>query len=463
MTAVGRYRVLVAGYSVSSYGTFLNLVALNLFVYATTHSALAVGLFMAVRLGAGFLAGTVAGRVQARFGAKPVMLWANVAQAIVMFLLVVAPEGGVRTGVLFVVSAVVGACSTVFMVALRSSIPDLVGADRRGWANSLMVGGRSLAMVAGFASSGVVVPWLGFTAAFLVDAASFVVCAGAVAWLPDGEREPPASAEGPGAASTPGTASAPGAASGSSTDSGSTPDPVPVAVSVSGSGSGESSEKQGVLAAAAALAAVPALGLMVWLRTVDACGSSSHNAALPVYSSALDPDDPAAFVSRFWLFWALGNVLAQQVIQRWAKRTGRAVGALGFGIGTIVMSSAFILGFAGFPLLATVLIALVAGAADGLTEVSYTSHLQTLPETLRGHAFGLTATVENLGFGLGMIGVSAALESFSAFTVVAWSHGLAIVVAGIYLLRLYAVHGTGKEGTSGAYGSRRNGAEVSGS
>ncbi|MCZ0999209.1 MFS transporter [Streptomyces mirabilis] len=420
MTAEGRYRVLVAGYSVSSYGTFLNMVALNLFVYATTHSALAIGLFMAVRLGAGFLAGTVAGRVQARFGVKPVMLWANVAQAVVMFLLVVTPDGGLRTGVLFTVSAAVGACSTVFMVALRSSIPDLVGADRRAWANSLMVGGRSLAMVAGFASSGVVVPWLGFTAAFLVDAASFLVRGGGrVAAGHRTRPEPPRA-----------------------------PD--------------EPREKRGVWAAMTALATVPALGLMMCLRTVDALGSSSHNAALPVYSSTLHPDDPAAFVSRFWLFWALGNVLAQQVIQRWAKRSQRAVGALGFGLGTIVMSSAFILGFAGFPMAATVLIALVAGAADGLTEVSYTSHLQTLPETLRGHAFGLTATVENLGFGIGMIGVSAALESFSAFTVVAWSHGLAIGVAGIYLLRLYAVHGAGKEGTSGAYGSRRDGAEVSG-
>lgn len=335
---------------------------------------------------------------------------------------------------LFTVSAAVGACSTLFMVALRSSIPDLVGAERRGWANSLMVGGRSLAMVAGFASSGVVVPWLGFTAAFLVDAVSFLVCAAAVAWLPGAERAP----ESPRAPETEGAPAPPRARD-------------------------EPREKQGVRVAVTALAAVPALGLMMCLRTVDALGSSSHNAALPVYSSSLAPDDPAAFVSRFWLFWALGNVLVQQVIQRWVKRTGRFVGALGFGLGTIAMSSAFILGFAGFPLPVTVVIALVAGAADGLTEVSYTSHLQTLPETLRGHAFGLTATVENLGFGLGMIGVSAALESFSAFTVVAWSHGLAIVVAGIYLLRLYAVHGAGGEGTSDAYGSRRNGAEVSGS
>jgi hypothetical protein len=288
-----------------------------------------------------------------------------------------------------------------------------------------MVGGRSLAMVAGFASSGVLVPWLGFTAAFLVDAVSFLVCAGAVGWLPGVTRK-----------------------------------------TVSSAAEGEPRDKRGAFGAATALTAVPALGLMVCLRAVDALGSSSHNAALPVYSSALDPDDPAAFVSRFWLFWALGNVLAQQVIQRWAKRGGRSVGALGFGLGTVVMSSAFILGFAGFPPAATIGIALVAGAADGLTEVSYTSHLQTLPETLRSHAFGLSATVENLGFGLGMIAVSAALESFSALTVVAWSHGVAIAVAGIYLLRLYAVRGAGAEGAgaSGAHdGGRRDGAEVSGS
>ncbi|MFF4348819.1 MFS transporter [Streptomyces sp. NPDC001530] len=276
-------------------------------------------------------------------------------------------------------------------------------------------------MVAGFASSGVVAPWLGFTAAFLVDAVSFLACAGAVAWLPGVTR---------------------------------TAEPI---------ADGEPGERKGVFGTATALTAVPVLGLMVCLRGIDALGSSSHNAALPVYSSALDPDDPAAFVSRFWLFWALGNALAQQVLQRWTKRTGRSVGALGFGLGTVVMSSAFILGFDRFPMAAPIGSAPAAGAADGLTEVSYTSHLQTLPETLRGHAFGLSATVENLGFGLGMIAVSAALESFSALTVVAWSHRVAIVVAGIYLLRLYALRGADAEGASGASIDRRDGAGVSGS
>lgn len=130
-----RFRFLVAGYAVSSYGTFLNMVALNLFVYETTGRALAMGLFMAVRLASGFVAGLVVGGLLARFSAKSIMLWANVGQGAVMLVLILAPDG-MLTGALMAVSVVIGACGTLFMVALRSSIPEMVGEDRRAWANS---------------------------------------------------------------------------------------------------------------------------------------------------------------------------------------------------------------------------------------------------------------------------------------------------------------------------------------
>ncbi|MFF3394157.1 MFS transporter [Streptomyces sp. NPDC002669] len=404
-----RYRFLVAGYALSSYGTFLNMVALNLFVYETTGRALAMGLFMTVRLASGFVAGLVAGGLLARFAAKAVMLWTNVAQAAVMLLLVLAPQGA-RTAALMSVSVVVGGCGTLFMVALRSSIPEMVGEDRRSWANSLSITGRSLAMVAGFASAGVVVSLVGYTAAFVVDMATFVVCAVTVSLLPiagggkDGEKRK-------------GAGEVPGA---------------------KGRRAGRRWRWR-MPGAFLATAAVPGLALMVVLRSVDALGSSSHNAALPVHSAALDAARPAVFVSAFWCLWALGNVVAQQVIQRYAGRTGRSVGAAGFGYGTCLMSGAFVLAFADFPMAATAVIALVAGAADGLTEVSYTSHLQTLSPDLRGHAFGLSATVENLGFGVGMILVSAVLESHRPLTVVAWSHGAAVVVAVVFLIRISAL------------------------
>ncbi|MCI4044245.1 MFS transporter [Streptomyces sp. TRM75563] len=406
----------------SSYGTFLNMVALNLFVYETTGRALAMGLFMAVRLASGFVAGLVAGGLLARFSAKSIMLWANVGQGSVMLVLILAPESLV-TGALMAVSVVIGACGTLFMVALRSSIPEMVGEDRRAWANSLSITGRSLAMVAGFASAGVVVSLVGYTAAFLLDMATFVVCAVTVALLPI--------AGGKGAVSAVG---APGAEK---------------------AGKSEKAQRSGKggprwrPVAFLALAAAPGLGLMVALRGVDAFGSSSHNAALPIYSTSLDASNPAVFVSAFWCVWALGNIGAQQVIQRYAQRTGRSVGALGFGYGTVVMSAAFIAAFAGFPLAVTAVIALIAGAADGLTEVAYTSHLQTLPATLRGHAFGLSATFENLGFGVGMILVAAALDRFSPLAVVGWSHGAAIVVAVVFLLRVAGLRRAERTGRAG--------------
>lgn len=444
-----RFRFLVAGYAVSSYGTFLNMVALNLFVYETTGRALAMGLFMAVRLASGFVAGLVVGGLLARFSAKSIMLWANVGQGAVMLVLILAPDG-MLTGALMAVSVVIGACGTLFMVALRSSIPEMVGEDRRAWANSLSITGRSLAMVAGFASAGVVVSLVGYTAAFLVDMATFVACAVTVALLPI------AGGKGAGGSAPEG--------SGSSGGSGG-----------SGAGKDASAAKSGRRwrpVAFLALAAAPAMGLMVALRGVDAFGSSSHNAALPIYSTSLDASNPAVFVSAFWCVWALGNIGAQQVIQRYAQRTGRSVGALGFGYGTVVMSAAFIAAFAGFPLAVTAVIALIAGAADGLTEVAYTSHLQTLPATLRGHAFGLSATFENLGFGVGMILVAAALDRFSPLAVVGWSHGAAIVVAVVFLLRVAGVRRAERTGRAGlrkeeAVEGRpdrgdRDGAEVSG-
>jgi MFS family permease len=410
-----RYRVLVAGYALSSYGSYLNVVALNLYVYAVTDRALAVGAFMAVRLAAGIVAGLLAAPILARWSARSVMFWVNVVQAAVLAVLVAAPDT-LRTPVLFVVSAVGGITGTVFLVALRGSvIPEMVAEDRRTWANSLMVSGRSLAMVAGFASAGVVVSLLGYTAAFLLDMATFLVCAVAVAQLPVTRRQKPDAEE-------------------------------DAAEPASAAGAGK--KRRRLPAAVVVLAGAPVLGLMVLLRGVDALGSSSHNAALPVYSTQLDTDSPATFVSVFWCVWAFGNIVAQQVIQRLPHRSEQALGALGFGLGTIVMSGAFIVAFAGLPWTATVLIALVAGAADGLTEVSYTQHLQALPERLRTPAFGLSATVESFGFGAGMIAVGAALDVFSPLSVVAVAHGVAIVIAVLFVALVLRRRSTAPAGTA---------------
>ncbi|WP_447037089.1 MFS transporter [Streptomyces sp. DSM 118878] len=391
------FRLLVVGNGVSAYGSYLNMVALNVFIYEVTDSALAAGIFMAVRLLTSVVSGFVSGRLVSAYDRKRLMVGADLTQCVAMVALLIAPDAG-RAGLLYVLAVVTGFCSTLSGVSLRSAIPEIVGPELRLRANSLLATGRSLAMIAGFASAGVVVSQLGYVAAISLDAASFAVSASVLLSLPIRTREEGKDAD--------------------------------------GSGAPEGEEKPRRLGAMLLLRAAPVLAVMIVVRAADGLGSSSHNVALPVYSSSLDPSHPATFVSQFWATWAIGNIVMQQVVGRWAGRGGRqGPGERAFAIGACVMSVAFIVVFAGLPTGVAVAAALVAGMADGLTEIAYVTRLQTAPDEQRGRLFGLSASVENTGFGLGMLVSGALLDRYSPLTVVGLLHGLAIVLcAGMFVV-----------------------------
>ncbi|GAA0356422.1 MFS transporter [Streptomyces blastmyceticus] len=396
---MGHFRLLVIGNGVSAYGSYLNMVALNVFIYHVTGSALTAGLFMAVRLLTNVAAGLISGRLVSRYDRKRLMVGADLTQALALLLLLIAP-GGARVALLFALAVVTGACSTLSQVALRSSVPEIVGADHRARANGLLVTGRSLAMIAGFASSGVVVARFGYSTAFALDAATFVVSAGILFLLPVRTRAA-AAEEGDGA-----------------------------------------DEGAGPSAYRVLLRTAPLLAVMVAVRAVDGLGSSSHNVALPIYSDSLDPAHPATFVSQFWATWALGNIVAQQLCGRLMNKSGRTPGERAFAVGSCVMSAAFILVFTGLPTVPAVAAALVAGMADGFTEIVYVSRLQAAPDEQRGRLFGLSASAENTGFGLGMIVSAALLDHFAPLPVVAFFHGLAIVLCAALLAVLFRRGGT---------------------
>ncbi|MER5939413.1 MFS transporter [Streptomyces sp. NPDC001928] len=400
------FRLLVLGNGISAYGSYLNMVALNVFVYDATGSALAAGLFMAVRLATNVVSGWVSGRLVTAHDRKRLMVGADLCQAVALLTLLLAPDG-TRVGLLYALAVVTGGCSTLSQVALRSSIPEIVGAEHRVRANGLLVTGRSLAMIAGFASSGLVVAEFGYSAAFALDAATFLVSATVLYLLP-----------------------------------------VRTKAAAAGSGSAESSDAAR-WTARMLLGTAPVLMAMIAIRAVDGLGSSSHNVALPIYSSGLDPDHPATFISQFWATWAIGNIVAQQVIGRVTKKSGRTPGERAFALGACVMSAGFIVVFCGLPTVPAVIAALIAGAADGFTEIVYVSRLQTAPDEQRGRLFGLSASAENTGFGLGMLVSGALLERFSPLQVVAAFHGLAIALCVALLLVLVRRGGKRDPGDEG--------------
>ncbi|WP_410600838.1 MFS transporter [Amycolatopsis sp. lyj-90] len=380
----------LVAYSVSSFGTFLNLIALSLFTLEVTGGPVGLGAVMAVRVGSGLLSGVLAGKLAARFDRRRLMVCADLAQATAMIVLGFAGRAA-GLGGLLVAAAVLGVGNTVFSVSLRTSVPAMVGQEHRVRANGRLVAGRSLGTVLGYASAPVVVLAGGFEAAFLVNAASFLVSA-AVLWI------------------------------------------LPLRTNASGQDEGNVPSTGSRLPA---LAGLPlAVLALVLIRGSDAFGSASHNVALPIHAGTEWPGAPYAFMSWFWTAWAIGSIAVQWVVRRMDRGGGVRLDERVFAAGTVLMSVAFVVAFTGLPVPLLVAVLFVAGLADGLTEVAYLSRLQAAPEAERARLFGLSATAETAGFAAGMATCGLVLEVASPPVVVAAYHCLPVLVAGIVLLRL---------------------------
>ncbi|WP_170107907.1 MFS transporter [Micromonospora echinospora] len=385
---------MATAHAVSTFGSFLNLVALGLFVLHLTGSPVQTGVFMAVRLAAGFLTGPVAGRLAARHRRPYLMIGADLLAAGMLVLLVTVPAGA-RTPVLYGLAVALGAGQTLWGVAMRAHLPTMVGADRLTRANGLVVTLRSVGMLLGFASAGVLVGWLGYHVAFLVDAATYLLSA--LLLLPVARRTPAADRPAPTTGRTTVAGRAPG--------------------------------RFGLLRAVA-----PVVPAMIAVRAADAFGSASHNVGLPVYATLVRPDSPATFAATFTTAWAAGSLLAGRWAARRAKRSGRGPTELPFGVATCLMSVCFVLAFTGLPVWLLVPVTLAAGAADGYAEISYTTRLQAVDADLRPRLFGFASAAQNAGFGLGMIVCAALLDRFPPLPVVGAAHGLALAVALVFLV-----------------------------
>ncbi|MFF5517679.1 MFS transporter [Streptomyces coeruleorubidus] len=402
-----RFRAVVVAHAVSAYGTYLNLIALSLFSYEVTGTALGVGVVMAVRLLSGVTAGLAAGAMTARFTRRTVMVVTDLAQTLAMVVLALRASD-TPLWVLLGAVVVLGAGNTFFNVALRSAVPVMVGQDGRARANGVLVTARSVATVLGFASAAPVIALGGFGVAFAVNAASFAVSAAAVLVLRPRTDDEPCDESGEERA-----------------DAGSSP----------------ARRKRPRLPVAGLAGAL--LG-MIALRGLDALASASHNVALPLAAHAAEPSDPAVVMTRFWSAWAVGTLLAHQVLKR--RSHGASWGERAFAVGTCAMSFCFVAAFTGLPAPALMAAAVAAGFADGWTEIVYTSRLQAAPDRQRGRLFGLSATAEQSGFALGTMAAAAALEVLPALTVVGAFHGAAVCGALALLLFTGGRRGTGRPG-----------------
>lgn len=165
---------------VSVAGDFALLVALPLYAYTLTGSAVATGGVFAASLIPRVLLGSVAGVFVDRWDRKRAMVASDLLRAafLLPLLLVVSTD---MLWLLFLVRALMGIAGLVFDPAESALLPRLVGEERLVAANALNALNNNLGRLVGPAVGGLVYAAGGLPAVVVVDAATFLLSAALVA------------------------------------------------------------------------------------------------------------------------------------------------------------------------------------------------------------------------------------------------------------------------------------------
>lgn len=199
--------------AVSGLGDKIAIIALYLLVYRLAGRAVDLGVLAAVQIIPAVLLGPLAGLALDRYDRRRVMIVCELASAVVAAALPFARS----LGQVYALAALLSVGRQFVGPARLALLPSVVPAARLGQANALAMLTQNVVLLIGPALGGALVAWRGTSAAFWVDAASFVLSAGLLAWrrfdyLTGGAAAPATAVETAAAASTPAPAAAPAGA-----------------------------------------------------------------------------------------------------------------------------------------------------------------------------------------------------------------------------------------------------------
>src|ERR1700754_2855132 len=167
------------GQTISLFGDQIALLAIPLLAVITLHAdAQQMGLLAAVELAPSLVFAIHHGAWADRRRSRRDLLVVDLGRAILLFTVPVAALlGGLTMPILYVVAFLTGSFGVLFMVSEQTVFTSLVRPREYVEANSLLIGSRSLASVAGKALGGLLVAALTAPIAVAVDAASFFASA----------------------------------------------------------------------------------------------------------------------------------------------------------------------------------------------------------------------------------------------------------------------------------------------
>jgi CRP-like cAMP-binding protein/sugar phosphate permease len=163
---------------ISTAGSSLTDLAAGIYVYRVTESALAVGLTLMVTAVPSLVVGLLAGVYVDRHDRKRILMATCLIQAVVVALLaaVIGIDAIALPG-LYLLLFLNAGIKQFFDPAHDSLIPEMANDEELASANSFLSIASFGSTAIGFAGAGLLASTIGLEWAFLIDAASFVVCA----------------------------------------------------------------------------------------------------------------------------------------------------------------------------------------------------------------------------------------------------------------------------------------------
>lgn len=387
MKRLGRnYWFLWSGYSVSTFGTYLSMVIINLFIYQMTGSPFLVGLFFLFRLIPAFFMGNLAGFLADRYDRRVLIIAADICRAVLIFSVIFLKDDLYP---LYFIIFGIAVCDRLYQSAIGGALPNIVGGENLLPANSYLSAARTVGLLSGPILGGVFASMKAYGAAFSIDAATYLFSA-AMFFLINAKFQVDM-----------------------------------VERSKASMWDGIKSGYGFVLARAGLLS-------IILIRCLDAFGSAALNISIPVFSSSLGQLTPGLCYGLIYAAFGSGEVLGAMYLARKPFVRERPPEAV-IGWSILLMALFFGIALGGPNLFHTMFFIFLSAAMEGVTCVTYNIYLQRSPDAIRGRIVGTSETGVWTSMGIGMFVAGIIAEKVNIAYVVQGFAALIIVGSMVHL------------------------------
>jgi len=386
------YRIITARL-LSNFGSFLNMIALNIFILEKTNSAAILGMAFAVRVISGMLFSFISGYIADKYNRKSLMVISDIVLSFLMFVLVFIPSSFVIPYII-ILMIFIGIFSNLFDISLQASIPVILNSDQTLKANSVLSAGRNVVIaLSGLCAVFAKFIFKDFNSIFILDAITYALSAFVILSLSFRTNEEIKK--------------------------------TPVKPGLK-----EAFESYKSILK---LPQAKVIFICLAILFIDALASASHNIGWPIFSKALNPREPMFYYGLILTFWACGNLLGIYLLNKLKFMRELKPEKL-YIIFTAVMSLGMIMIFQTRFTAFIITASLIAGIGDGTYQTFYNTYIQKLDDSVRAKAFALTSFMLTSGFGIGFIIVPVVLNFFPVNITVLSFHGPVLLICIVYNL-----------------------------